>query len=127
MKLLAFSLILVCCIWTFSEAGEIYEWIDENGQKHFSDDPPPKGEKIVKEIEAIPSDKTTDQKSVQEGTGAVNKDLQQQETSTTQITPAESSGSDDSIEGENVDRVARPREKKREHDKHKKEKEIKHK
>ena len=92
MKLAAFVLILVCCIWTLPEAGKIYEWTDENGVKHFSEEPPPKGENIVKKIETIPSDNASDQKPLQEETGAVKKDMQQQEASTSQAAQAGSSG-----------------------------------
>jgi hypothetical protein len=119
MKLATFVLILVCCIWTFPEAGEIYEWIDENGVKHFSEEPPPKGAKIVKEIEEIPSDNASGQKPVQEGTGAVKKDKQQQEASTSQAAPEGSSGSDDSDDGVIVDPGARRREEERRHDQRK--------
>jgi hypothetical protein len=101
------------------EAGEIYEWIDENGVKHFSEEPPPKGAKIVKEIEEIPSDNASDQKPVQEGTGAVKKDMQQQEASTSQAAPAGSSGSDDSDDGVMVNPGARRREGERRHDQRK--------
>ncbi len=119
MKLATFVLILVCCIWTFPEAGEIYEWIDKNGVKHFSEEPPPKGAKIVKEIEEIPSDNASDQKPVQEGTGAVKKDMQQQEASTSQAAPAGSSDSRDSDDGVMVDPGARRREGERRHDQRK--------
>jgi hypothetical protein len=127
MKFVAFVLILVCCIWTLPEAGEIYEWIDENGVKHFSEEPPPKGAKIVKEIEEIPSDNASDQKPVQEGTGAVEKDMQQQEASTSQAAPAGSSGSDDSDDGVMVDPGARLREGERRHDQRKEGRKAKHK
>jgi hypothetical protein len=125
MKIVAFVLILVCCIWTLPEAGEIYEWIDENGVKHFSEEPPPKGEKIVKEIEEIPSDNAPDQKPVQEGTGAVKKDMQPQEASTSQAAPAGSSGSDGSDDGDKVDPGARPKDGEREHDQRKEGKKAK--
>jgi len=103
MKLAAFVLILVCCIWTLPEAGKIYEWTDENGVKHFSEEPPPKGENIVKKIETIPSDNASDQKPLQEETGAVKKDMQQQEASTSQAAQAGSSGSNDSDDGDITD------------------------
>ena len=119
MKLVAFVLILVCCIWTLPEAGEIYEWIDENGVKHFSEEPPPKGAKIVKEIEEIPSDNASGQKPVQEGTGAVKKDMQQKEASTSQAAPEGSSGSDDSDDGVMVDPGVRRREGERRYDQRK--------
>ena len=104
MKLAAFVLILVCCIYTLPEAGEIYEWIDENGVKHFSEEPPPEGAKMVKEIKKIPSGNASDQKPLQEGTGAVKKDMPQQEASTSQAAQAGSSGSNDSDDGDITDK-----------------------
>lgn len=108
--------LLVSCIWALPEAGEIYEWIDENGVKHFSEEPPPKGSKIVKEIKEIPSGKASNPKPVPEGTGAVEKDIRQQEPSTSQTVPPGPSGSDDSDDGVMVDPGARRSEGERRHD-----------
>ncbi len=119
MKLVAFVLILVCCIWTLPEAGEIYKWIDKSGVKHFSNEPPPKGVKLLNETQEIPYDKASDQKRMREETEALKKDLQQQEASTSQAAPAGSSGSDDSDEGVILDPRARPREGERRHDQRK--------
>jgi hypothetical protein len=50
-SLLAVAVIFIAlpCI-----AGQIYEWIDENGVKHFTNEPPPPGATVVKEAEEIP-------------------------------------------------------------------------
>jgi hypothetical protein len=103
MKLIAFILILVCCLWTSLEAGEIYKWIDESGVKYFSNEPPPRGVKRVNATNEIPYDKASDQKRSREEIEALKKDLQQQEASTSQAALTESSNSRDSDAGVIVD------------------------
>lgn len=39
---------------------EIYSWIDENGVKHFSNEPPPEGVKILNQTKEIKTDKAKD-------------------------------------------------------------------
>jgi hypothetical protein len=41
--------------------GEIYSWIDENGVKHFSNEPPLEGVKILNQTKEIKTDKAKDQ------------------------------------------------------------------
>ena len=38
------------------QAGEIYQWIDEDGVQHFTDGPPPPGAQIVESLSEAPSD-----------------------------------------------------------------------
>jgi len=38
------------------QAGEIYQWIDEDGVQHFTDGPPPPGAQIVESFSETPSD-----------------------------------------------------------------------
>jgi hypothetical protein len=38
------------------QAGEIYQWIDEDGVQHFTDGPPPPGAQIVESLSETPSD-----------------------------------------------------------------------
>ncbi len=40
--------------------GEIYSWTDENGVKHFSNEPPPEGVKILNQTKEIKTDKEKD-------------------------------------------------------------------
>lgn len=41
-------------------AGQVYEWIDENGVKHFTNEPPPPGARIVEQEKEIPFDAEKD-------------------------------------------------------------------
>jgi hypothetical protein len=119
MKLIAFILILVCCLWTSLEASEIYKWIDKSGVKHFSNKPPPRGVKIVNKTKEIPYDKASDQKRMREGAEALEKEMQQQAASTTQAALTGSSDSGNSDDNVMADPRARPREGERRHDQRK--------
>jgi FtsZ-interacting cell division protein ZipA len=125
MKIIVFILILVCCLWTSLEAGDIYKWIDESGVKHFSNEPPPGGVKRVNETKEIPYDKASDQKRSREETEALKKEMQQKEASTTQAALAGSSDSRDSDAGVMVDPRGRPREGERRQDQRKESKQEK--
>ena len=56
------SLILIPLIFFLPQLtfGEIYSWIDENGVKHFSNEPPPEGVKILNQTKEIKTDKEKD-------------------------------------------------------------------
>ena len=45
IKRTALILILLCGFGAPLEAGSIYEWIDKDGVKHFTNEPPPPGAK----------------------------------------------------------------------------------
>jgi len=83
-RLIPLIIISVFCLWTSLEAGQIYEWIDKNGVKHFTNEPPPPGAKIVNKAKAIPYNKAADQKNMQEQQEALEQDLKQQEPQTDQ-------------------------------------------
>ena len=83
-KLIPLIIVLVFCLWTSLEAGQIYEWIDKNEVKHFTNEPPPPGAKVVNAQKAIPYDKAADQNRTQEDQAAQNQDLEQQESQTVQ-------------------------------------------
>ena len=51
---------LVICLVMPALAGQMYEWIDENGTRHFSNEEPPPGATIVKEGKEIPYDAEKD-------------------------------------------------------------------
>ena len=48
--------ILIAGMVTGLQAGEIYQWIDEDGVQHFTDGPPPPGAQIVESFSETPSD-----------------------------------------------------------------------
>jgi uncharacterized protein with LGFP repeats len=49
-------LIFIASMGAGLHAGEIYQWIDENGVQHFTDVPPPPGAQIVESLSVTPSD-----------------------------------------------------------------------
>jgi hypothetical protein len=89
-RLMPLIIISIFCLWTSLEAGQIYQWIDKNGVKHFTNEPPPPGAKIVNEQKAIPYNKAADQKRTQEDQEALDQDLKQQESQTDQPEQQES-------------------------------------
>jgi hypothetical protein len=48
--------ILIAGIGAGLQAGEIYQWTDENGVQHFTDGPPPPGAQIVESLSETQSD-----------------------------------------------------------------------
>ena len=50
-------LLLPCVVF-----GEIYGWVDENGVKHYSNDPPPEGVKAFTQTAEIQTDEAQDRK-----------------------------------------------------------------
>jgi len=76
--------ILVFCLSTSLEAGQIYQWIGKDGVMHFTNQPPPPGAKIVNQQEAIPYDEAADQKNMQENQKLMNQVLEQQQSQTDQ-------------------------------------------
>jgi len=77
-------LVTVFCLWTSLGAAQIYEWIDKNGVRHFTNLPPPPGAKIVNEQAAIPYDEAADQRRMQEDQEIQNQVLEQPESQTEQ-------------------------------------------
>ena len=49
-------LIFIAGMGSGLQAGEIYQWIDEDGVQHFTDGPPPPGAQIVESLSETPSD-----------------------------------------------------------------------
>jgi hypothetical protein len=76
--------VLVFCLSTSLEAGQIYQWIGKDGVMHFTNQPPPPGVKIVNQQEAIPYDEAADQKNMQENQELMNQVLEQQQSQTDQ-------------------------------------------
>jgi hypothetical protein len=59
VSIIAVLLLVLSCPFTVS--GEIYTWIDKNGAKHFTDEPPPPGATVVEKETEIPYDAERDQ------------------------------------------------------------------
>jgi protein-tyrosine-phosphatase len=126
-------LISVFCLWTSLEAGQIYEWIDKNGVRHFTNEPPPRGAKILNEQQAIPYDEAADQKSTQENQEAMDRVLKEQpeappaQQAASQQQPqqvqTEYSDSDNTAEGVIVDPYVRNREQVRQYERRRQERE----
>jgi hypothetical protein len=118
------------CLWTSLEADQIYQWIDNNGVRHFTNEPPPPGAKIVNEQQAIPYDEAADQNNMQEQQVVLDQDSEQQESQTdqeagsqpeSQVVQSDSSESDDTAEGVIVDPYVRNREQVRQYERRKQE------
>jgi hypothetical protein len=123
-RMIPLILVSVFCLWTSPEAGQIYQWVDKNGVNHFTNEPPPPGEKIINEQTAIPYNEAADQKRRQEDQKVLDQDLNQQEPQTgqqeesRQETPgvqtgyseADNSDSDEAAEGVIVQPYVRNRE-----------------
>ena len=139
-RLIPLILVSVFCLWTSLEAGQIYQWIDKNGVKHFTNEPPPPGAKIVNEQQAIPYNEAADQKNMQEQQEVREQDSEQQESQTDQpeqqepqtdqpagsqqespVVQTDSSESDDTAEGVIVNPYVRNREQVRQHERRKQE------
>ena len=59
-------IVIVMLIWALPASAEFYRWVDENGQTHFSDQPPPTSNK--NKVETIDPSKSGSL-TVMEGTG----------------------------------------------------------
>lgn len=75
-----FLVLMLSCFWISAPHADMYYWVDENGAKHFSSDPPPKGVKYKKVGEEITSDTSADAQTQAEETEALDallKDLEE--------------------------------------------------
>jgi hypothetical protein len=139
-RLIPLILFSVFCLWTSLEAGQIYQWIDKNGVRHFTNEPPPPGARIVNEQQAIPYNEAADQKNMQEQQEVLEQDLKQQEPQNDQsqqpesqtdqpagsqqeypVAQTDSSESDDTADGVVVDPYVRNREQVRHYERRKQE------
>jgi len=57
LQLIFLVFIYICGMGPSLVAGEIYQWIDEDGVQHFTNLPPPPGAQIVEGLSETPSDK----------------------------------------------------------------------
>jgi hypothetical protein len=129
-RLIPLIIVSVFCLWTSLEAGQIYQWIDKNGVKHFTNEPPPPGAKVVNKQQAIPYNEAADQKNMQEQQEVLEQDSEQQESQTDQpagsqqespVVQTDASESDDTAEGVIVNPYVRNREQVRQHERRKQE------
>ena len=91
MKCIALILLLVCGFCVSPEAGEVYEWLDKDGVKHFTDEAPPPGATILNEEKEITSPDTVDKNDTKKKSEAPKKEIQPQDTAKSQAAPAVSS------------------------------------
>ena len=54
MKIRFLVALMIVCFSLPCFAGQVYEWIDKDGEKHFTNEPPPPGAKIIQEGQEIP-------------------------------------------------------------------------
>jgi Domain of unknown function (DUF4124) len=85
-RLIPFILFAVFCLCTSLEADEIYQWIDQNGVTHFTNEPPPAGAKIVKQQQAIPYDEAAAEKNQQQVQELLDQESEQQQSQADQQT-----------------------------------------
>ena len=66
-------------IFSFPELlrADIYTWVDSNGVKHFSNEPPPEGVKVITKSREIPVDEAKDREREEKDSQAMNE-LEQQ-------------------------------------------------
>ncbi len=72
------AVLLIFLLLPCASFGEIYGWVDENGVKHYSNDPPPEGVKAISQTAEIPADPMQDAKREEIDRQAL-QDLNQQE------------------------------------------------
>ena len=88
-RLTPLVLVSVFCLWSSIAAAQIYEWIDKDGVRHFTNVPPPAGVNIVNEQEAIPYDEAADQKRMQEDQAIHDQLMEQEESQAEQQTASQ--------------------------------------
>ena len=79
-SIVLFSALMLSCFWVSAPSADIYQWVDENGVKRFSSDPPPKGVEYKKVGEEITSDAAVDEETQAKETEALDgllKDLEE--------------------------------------------------
>lgn len=78
MKLLIVAVISFL-VFSFPELlrADVYTWVDKNGVKHFSNEPPPEGVEVISKAREIPVDEAKDRERVEKDNQAM-KELEQQ-------------------------------------------------
>jgi hypothetical protein len=80
------------CLGTSLEADEIYQWVDQNGVKHFTNKPPPPGAKVINQQQAIQTDEAAVQANKQQQQQVLNEAAQQQESQSAPQAPGQQAG-----------------------------------
>ena len=122
-KQLSVLVALIICIFSPQAAlAEVYGWIDENGVKHYSNEPPPPGTTVVKKKTEIPYDAERDQERRERDEQDFNEMKQKNRENDKKIAeeaPLEKEGPDTIIIQEEGDTWHQDRIEKRERIKHK--------
>lgn len=74
------SVLMLGCLWVSALHAAMYYWVDENGVKNFSNDPPPKGVKYKTVGDESTSEPSADEKTQAEETKALDallKDIEE--------------------------------------------------
>jgi hypothetical protein len=91
MKYITLILIIVCGLCVSLEAGEIYEWIDKDGVKHFTQEAPPPDATILNEKTEITSPDAVQEKDTKKKSETPEKEITKQDAANSQPAPAVSS------------------------------------
>ena len=116
------AVLLLVLFYPFVASGEMYSWIDENGVKHYSNEPPPPGTTVVKKKTEIPYDAERDQERRERDEQDFNEMKQKNRENDKKIAeeaPLEKEGPDTVIIKEEEDTWHQDRIEKRERIKHK--------
>lgn len=61
MKSILITVILMLGLWTVSAQADMYYWVDVNGVKHYSNEPPPEGARILEKTPETPYNAQADE------------------------------------------------------------------
>ena len=116
------AVLLLVLFYPFVASGEMYSWIDENGVKHYSNEPPPPSTTAVEKETEIPYDAERDQERRERDEQDFNEMKQKNRENDKKIAeeaPLEKEGPDTVIIKEEEDTWHQDRIEKRERIKHK--------
>ena len=116
------AVLLLVLFYPFVASGEMYSWIDENGVKHYSNEPPPPSTTAVEKETEIPYDAERDQERRERDEQSFNEMKQKNRKNDKKIAeeaPLEKEGPDTVIIKEEEDTWHQDRIEKRERIKHK--------
>jgi len=116
------AVLLLVLFYPFVASGEMYSWIDENGVKHYSNEPPPPSTTAVEKETEIPYDAERDQERRERDEQSFNEMKQKNRENDKKIAeeaPLEKEGPDTVIIKEEEDTWHQDRIEKRERIKHK--------
>ena len=116
------AVLLLVLFYPFVASGEMYSWIDENGVKHYSNEPPPPSTTAVEKETEIPYDAERDQERRERDEQSFNEMKQNNRENDKKIAeeaPLEKEGPDTVIIKEEEDTWHQDRIEKRERIKHK--------